>query len=342
MFVDVKLKLFLLLKFLGKLKFLWLIFLSEHIRYLEVSGRLQKLRVAIPKGHLWDKTKSLLTQAGYELKMTSERSYLVLTNDPEIEMRIHRAQNISPLVEEGVYDVGITGFDWIIEYNVDVVELLDLEFGRVDVVAAVPQNYRLSPDEEGDVFDKLIEKVKFEGRKRVIVASEYENITKRFCDEKFKDFPYKFIRSYGATETFIDTADMIIECSETGTSLRENGWEVIFKIFSSTARVIANKQSLNDDWKKDKIEGFITLLAGAKEAEDLKLVKMNVPEKALRKVLKILPSMKSPTISKLASEKAGYAVEVAVKKDEVVKLIPMLKKCGATDILELDIRKAVK
>ncbi|MGP3666831.1 MAG: ATP phosphoribosyltransferase [Candidatus Bathyarchaeota archaeon] len=301
---------------------------------------MKKLKVAIPKGHLWDKTSNLLIQAGYELKITSERSYLILTNDSEVEMRIHRAQNISPLVEEGVYDVGITGFDWIVEYNADVVELLDLEFGRVDVVAAVPQSYGLSPGE--DVFDRLVEKIKLEGRERIIVASEYENITRRFCDEKFKGFPYKFIRSYGATETFIDTADMIVECSETGTSLKENGWEVIFKIFSSTARVIANKKSLNDKWKRDKIEGFVILLTGAKDAENLKLVKMNVSQNALKNVLEILPSMKSPTISKLASEEAGYAVEVAVKKDEVVKLIPMLKKYGATDILELDIRKAVK
>ncbi len=299
------------------------------------------LKVALPKGHLWDGVKNLLNQAGYELRVRSERSYLVYSNDPELELRIHRAQNISPLVEEGRYDLGITGLDWVVEFNADVEELLDLEFGRVDIVAAVPQFYGFSWSH--NVFEKFLEKVKSEGKNRIVVASEYENITKAFCEEKFGNFPYKFIRSYGATETFIGVADLIIDCSETGTSLRENGWQVVYKLFESTARLIANKQSLQDPWKKDKIEGFVTLLEGAKEAENLKLIKMNVPEKALEAVLKILPSMKSPTISRLAmEEEPGYAVEVAAKKDQVLKLIPALKKCGASDILEVDIKKAIR
>jgi len=303
---------------------------------------MSRLKIAIPKGHLWEGTKNLLTQAGYELKVISERSYLVLSNDPEIEMRIHRAQNISPLVEEGRYDLGITGFDWVVECNADVEELMDLGFGRVDVVAAIPQTYGLSASDE-NIFEKFLEKIRLEGKNRVVVASEYENITKSLCEEKFKGFPYKLIRSYGATETFIGVADLIVDCSETGTSLRENGWQVIHKLFDSTARLIANKQSLEDPWKKEKIEGFVTLLKGVKEAEDLKLIKMNVPKNALKDVLSILPSMKSPTIAQLAMEKEpGYAVEVAVKKEQVIWLIPALKKAGASDILEIDIKKAIR
>ena len=299
------------------------------------------LKVALPKGHLWDNVKTLLNQAGYELKILSERSYLVGCNDPEIEMRIHRAQNISPLVEEGKYDLGITGWDWVVECKADVEELLNLEFGKVEVVAAAPQTYKLQPSP--NVFEEFLKKIKSEGKNRVIVASEYENIAKTLCEEKFGGFPFKLIRSYGATETFIGVADLIVDCAETGTSLRENGWQVIHKIFDSTARLIANKQSLKDPWKKDKIEGFVTLLQGAREAESLKLIKMNVPEKALKAVLKILPCMKSPTISRLAmEEEPGYAVEVAVKKEQIVWLIPALKKLGVSDILEVDIRKAVR
>jgi ATP phosphoribosyltransferase len=303
------------------------------------------LKVALPKGHLWNKVKELMDQAGYGLNVRSERSYLVNSNDPELELRIYRAQNIGPLVEEGKYDLGITGHDWVMESEVNVEEILDLELGRVNVVVAVPQKYKIKPSKKNEnrVFRQLVERVKLEGKERIIAASEYENITKTLCEEKLGGFPYRFIRSFGATETFIEVADLIVDCTETGITLRENGWEIIYTIFQSTAHVIANKGSLKDTWKKGKIEDFIMLLKGAKDATGLKLLKMNVPESAIEKVTAVLPAMKSPTISSLYGDgEPGYAVEVAVREDQVVKLIPILKKKGATDILEIDIKKVVK
>jgi len=302
------------------------------------------LQIAVPKGHLWDNVISILDFAGYHPRLTGERSYSLETADPELTFRVHRAQNIGPLVEEGKYDLGITGLDWIRETSIEVTELLDLEFGKINVVSALPQAYyEKIRARGGNIFSSLISLLKKDGKSKIIIASEYENLTKELCSTKIPEFDYRFIRSYGATETFIDAADMIIDCSETGSTLRENGWEIVHTLFESTARLIANKESLLDSWKKVKINDLISLLKGAIDARRMKLLKMNISQKNLEKIIKILPSMKSPTISKLyGNSEGGYALEVAVNEKDVIKLIPKLKKEGATDILELDIKKVVK
>jgi len=303
------------------------------------------LRAALPKGHLWSSISSLLEQAGYGSKLSDERSYTVKSRDPDLEMRLYRAQNIGPLVEEGKYDIGITGIDWIMELGSDVTQFLDLGVGKVDVVAAIPQRYGIKPDLEdlGATFRDLTNKLVEFGRSRVIAASEYENLTKELCQEHLHNMPWRFIRSYGATETFVEVADLIIDNSETGATLRQNGWDIAHILFSSTAVLVANRQSLEDPWKRDKIEDIVSLIRGVIEARGLKLLKMNVPEKMLVSVTKVLPAMKSPTISRLHGEKEpGYAVEVAVEEDQVVQLIPLLKKTGATDILEIDLKKVVR
>jgi len=301
------------------------------------------LKMALPKGHLWDVVRNLLEQAGYRISVKAERSYGVDTRDRDLELRIHRAQNISLLVEQGRYDLGITGLDWVLEPQADVQELADLKIGRVDVVAAVPQKYGLSEALGGEVFSRFEERMRQEKRDRVVVASEYENLTRSLFDTHLPKMAYRLIRSYGATETFIEVADIIVDCTETGTTLRENGWSIIHKLFESTARIIANKQSLKDPWKKEKVEGLVSLVEGARDAKGLRLLKMNVPEDCMSQVISVLPAMKSPTISKLyGEERAGYAVEVAVSEEQVVQLIPRLKKSGATDILELQIEKVVR
>ncbi|MFH1327508.1 MAG: ATP phosphoribosyltransferase [Candidatus Bathyarchaeota archaeon] len=301
------------------------------------------LKLALPKGHLWDNVENLLNRAGYGLTVGGERSYMVKSNDPELQIRVHRAQNICPLVEGGKYDLGITGHDWVIEHKSNVDELMDLGLRRVNVVVAIPQRRGCKQISKRGVFKELAEKVKEEGRERIIVASEYENLTRDLCKTKLNQLPYTFIRSYGATETFIEVADLIVDCTETGDTLRANGWEIAYTLFDSTARIIANKKSLRDSWKKDKIKDFLTLVRGAKDAEGLKLLKMNVSGKMLNKVTSVLPAMKSPTISKLHGvKKPDYGVEVAVKEDQLLKLIPLLKKNGATDILEIDIKKVIK
>jgi len=303
------------------------------------------INMVLPKGHLWSDTKSLLDRAGYNPRLRDPRSYVVDTNDPEIQMRIHRAQNIGPLVEEGRYDLGITGLDWVIEPRADVELLMDLGYGKVDIVAAIPQRYGIQVSDEiseEEVFEDFLERINTEGKGRIVVASEYENLTKKLCEDYLQDLPYRLIRSYGATETFIDVADMIVDCSETGRTLRENGWEVIYRLFNSTARLIACKESWIDAEKKSKIEGFMTVINGTIEAEGLKLLKMNVSESSFEDLLEVLPAMKSPTISQLHGNNGGYAVEVAVKEDQIAKLIPVLKRRGATDIIELAVEKAIR
>jgi ATP phosphoribosyltransferase len=301
------------------------------------------LKIALPKGHLWDMVKALLNRAGYNISAKGERSYRVESRDRELEFRIHRAQNISLLVEQGRYDLGITGLDWVLEPQADVEELTDLKVGRVNIVAAVPEKYGLTEDLGEQVFSKFQERMRQDRRERVVVASEYENLTMSLFDTHMPKMPYRFIRSYGATETFIEVADIIVDCTETGATLRENSWTTIHTLFESTARLVANKQSLKDPWKREKIQGFLFLVEGARDAKGLRLIKMNVPEESMSKVMSVLPSMKSPTISKLyGKEGSGYAVEVAVDEEQIVQLIPKLKKNGATDILELQIEKVVR
>jgi ATP phosphoribosyltransferase len=301
------------------------------------------LKIALPKGHLWDMVKALLNRAGYNISAKGERSYRVESRDRELECRIHRAQNISLLVEQGRYDLGITGLDWVLEPQADVEELTDLKVGRVNIVAAVPEKYGLTEDLGEQVFSKFQERMRQDRRERVVVASEYENLTMSLFDTHMPKMPYRFIRSYGATETFIEVADIIVDCTETGATLRENSWTTIHTLFESTARLVANKQSLKDPWKREKIQGFLFLVEGARDAKGLRLIKMNVPEESMSKVMSVLPSMKSPTISKLyGKEGSGYAVEVAVDEEQIVQLIPKLKKNGATDILELQIEKVVR
>ncbi len=301
------------------------------------------LRVALPKGHLWNSVKSLLDRSGYNIIIRGERSYRAESRDHELELRIHRAQNISLLVEQGRYDLGITGLDWVLEPKADVEELADLKVGKVNVIAAVPQRHELNENLGSKVFSKFEEIMNKEKKEKIVVASEYENLTTNLLTTHLPKLPYRFIRSYGATETFIEVADLIVDCTETGATLKENGWTIIHKLFESTARVIGNKNSLKDSWKKEKIEGLCSLIQGARDGKGLRLLKMNVNEDSMNKVMNVLPSMKSPTISKLYDgPKGGYAVEVAVAEDQIVNLIPRLKRAGATDILELQIEKVVR
>jgi ATP phosphoribosyltransferase len=282
-----------------------------------------------------------MDKAGYGLRLESERSYVVKSNDPDIEMRVYRAQNIPPLVEEGRCDVGITGHDWVVEHEARVEEVLDLGVGRVRLVVAVPMSYGVEPSSSlKEVFQRLVERVRGEGKASVVVASEYENLARKVCMEGLEGYPFRLIRSYGATEAFIEVADAIVEVTETGETLRRNGWEVVYEVLESTARLIANRDSLKDPAKREKVEGLAMLLRAAKEAGGMKLLKMNVPAPSLNEVSSLLPAMKSPTVSKLLN--GDYAVEVAVRSEEVVKLIPLLKRKGASDILEIDLGKVVR
>jgi len=283
---------------------------------------MQKLKMVIPKGRIYAKVVKLLNDSGYSFEV-DERVYIPRIEDPEIEAKIMKPQNIPRLVELGSHDIGFTGYDWIVETETDVDEIMDLGFDRVNIVAAVSEN-NLKTDLH---------------QKRLVVASEYEKIATQFLEQK--KYNYLLLRTFGATEVFPpDDADMIIDNVSTGRTLNEHNLHIIDTIMESTTRFIANKNAMKNSWKKEKITEMKMIFQAVLDARQRVMLEMNVPKEKLEEIVKFLPCMRSPTVSPLYGDQ-GYAVKVAVKKQEVIKLIPLLKKYGATDILEYDFRKVV-
>jgi len=278
----------------------------------------------VPKGKLFDKVSSLLSEAGLGLSQNG-RNYRPKCADVEIEVKVLKPQNIPKLVELGSQDIAFTGYDWIVEEGAEVTELLDTVFDPVKIVAAVPATTQ--PES-------------LQGR-RITVASEYENLTKKFLSSKGLDFV--FIRSFGATESFVpEDADMIVDNSSSGTTLKENGLATYAEILSSSTRLVANKDSLQDPLKAQKIADVLLLLQSVLEARKRLLIEMNVPENRLEAIMPALPVMKAPTVSKLYGQSGeGYAVKTAVLKADVPSLIPKLKALGATDILVYSLRQVI-
>lgn len=283
---------------------------------------MKKFKLVVPKGRIYKKVVELLGDIGIKVE-ADDRTYRPFVNSPEIYVKIMKPQNIPKLVEIGAHDAGFTGYDWILETGADVVELLDTGFDPVKVVAAIP-------------VDSHWEELK---SRKVIAASEYENITKKFLQEKGLD--YIFIRTFGATEVFPpEDADLIVDNSATGRTLEMNRLKVVKELFSSSTRFIVNKKALEDKWKKEKIDEMLMLFKAVLNARERVMLEMNVPKDKFEEIVKILPCMRAPTVAPLYGDQ-GYAIKVAVKKDEVRSLIPLLKKMGATDILEYELRKVI-
>lgn len=282
----------------------------------------KKLKLALPKGRMFGNVKQLFVDAGFVIS-DNGRNYRPYCSDAELEIKILKAQNIAKLVELGAHDVGVTGLDWVSETDADVKELLDLGLDPVSIVAAVPST----------TTDAALQK------KRIVVASEYQNLTEKFLQEK--KLNYIYLRSYGATEVFPpEDADMIIDNTATGRTLDENGLRVYATLMRSSSRLITNRSIMKDGWKKEKVEALVLLLLAVLEARKRVMLEMNVAEANLKGLVKILPCMKSPTIQKLYGD-LGYAVKVAVEKGKVPSLIPLIKKKGATDIVEYKFEKVV-
>lgn len=283
---------------------------------------MKTLKIVIPKGRIFQNVVSLFNEAGFQLEI-DDRGYTPWISDPEIEIKCMKPQNIAQLVELGSHDAGFTGFDWIAETSAKVSEILDLKFDPVRIVSAIPQN-RTPADLK---------------KKKIVAASEYENISRRYLDRG--GFDYLFLRTYGATEVFPpDDADMIIDNVSSGRTLKANSLKIVDTLMNSSTRLIANPAAASDSWKGEKISELATLFLAVLDARGRVMLEMNVPPEKLSQVVKKLPCMRSPTVSPLYREQ-GYAVKVAVKRTEVVKLIPMLKRMGATDILEYEIKKVV-
>jgi len=287
-----------------------------------------KLKIGLPKGSLQDTTFKLFKNAGYNIKLL-DRSYVPTIDDPELEGLVIRAQEMARYVADGILDMGITGYDWVLEQDVKVVELVRLKYGKVGFrgvkwVVAVPADSPI----------KTIEDLK--GKK---IATELVGFTKRFLKKKGIDAAVEF--SWGATEVKPPLlADAIIEVTETGASLKANNLRIIDTILESETVLIANRAAWKDEWKKRKMENITILLKGALLAEEKVGLKMNVPRNSLDKVTKILPSLHTPTISNL-SDTEWVAIEVIIDEKIVRDIIPNLKRAGAQGIVEYPLNKVI-
>jgi ATP phosphoribosyltransferase len=283
---------------------------------------LRKISVVIPKGSIYESIVRLFLDAGITFQ-TKERAYRPIVSDKELEVKIMRPQNIPKIIELGSHDIGFAGYDWVVESHADVAEIADLGLDPVRIVAAVP--------EELKNFDLHTRKI--------VVASEYEYISKQFLDKNRYD--YVFLQTYGATEVFPpDDADMIIDNTSSGETLKEHQLHIIATILESSTRFIANHKSLENTDKNEKINELKMLFQSVLDARSRVMLEMNIPKDKFDRIIEILPCMRSPTVSPLYGDQ-GYAVKVAVERTQTVKLIPKLKRLGATDILEYEFRKVV-
>lgn len=286
------------------------------------------LKLGLPKGSLQESTLKLFKKAGYNISIDS-RSYYPVFDDVEIEALLIRAQEMAKYVDDGVLDAGLTGLDWVLEQGADVKEVAELNYAKgglrpVKWVIAVPN-------------DSKIKKVKDLQGKRI--ATELVGYTTKYL--RSKGIKAKIDFSWGATEVKPPhLCDAIVELTETGTSLKANNLRVIETILESSTRFIANKNAWKDKWKRQKMENIVLLVKGALAAEEKVGLKMNVPEKALKKVMSLLSAMHSPTLS-LLSDEGWVALEVMIEEKIVRDLIPKLKAAGAEAIIEYPLNKVI-
>jgi ATP phosphoribosyltransferase len=288
------------------------------------------LRLVVPKGSLEKATLELFEAADLPIRRSSSVDYKASIDDPRIaEVRILRPQEIPEYVAEGLFDLGITGRDWVEETESDVESLGELRYSKatsdpVKVVVAV------AGDSPAQSVADLPQGVR--------VSTEYPGLTRRFFAARGIEADVRL--SYGASEAKIpDIADCIVDITETGRALRAAGLRVIDTMLVSYTEVIAHRPSFADPTKRHAMNQLMTLLLGTLDARGKVLVKLNVGSDDLAKVLDVLPSAKSPTISELAG--GGFAVESVVEKRSINTLIPALKDAGASDLLELPISKIV-
>lgn len=288
------------------------------------------LRVVLPKGSLEKATMELFEAADLTVLRSSAVQYSATIDDPRVaEVRILRPQEIPMYVAEGLFDIGITGRDWVEETGSEVVSLGQLEYSKatsnpIKVVVAV------ADDDMVKTIADLSDGVR--------VSSEYPELSRRYFEEHGIKADVRL--SYGASEAKIpDIADAVVDITETGRALRAAGLRVIDTILESYTEVIANPVAHADPTKRKAMDQLMVLLRGALDARGKVLLKLNVSEAHYESVLEVLPSAKSPTIGKLAN--GGYAIETVVDKSTINLIIPAVRDAGATDLLELPISKIV-
>jgi ATP phosphoribosyltransferase len=294
----------------------------------DVSEKSPLLMLGLPKGSLEESTKNLFAKAGWKIT-TSSRSYRPSIDDPELDGRFIRAQEVSRYVEHGFFDCGLTGQDWIQENGSDVVDVCDLIYSKVSTqksrwVLCVPE--ASSVKSAADLAGKR-------------VATELVATTKRYFESKGVKVDVEF--SWGATEVKVpDLVDAIVDITETGSSLRANKLRIVDTLLETNTKLIANKVSWANPAKRQKIETIALLLRGALEAESKVGLKMNAPKQSLDAIIKAIPALRNPTISPLSNE-AWVALETIIDENVVREIIPQLKALGAEGIVEYPLNKVV-
>jgi ATP phosphoribosyltransferase len=287
------------------------------------------LKLGIPKGSLEENTIDLFKRAGWRIKYDS-RSYFPDIDDPEIMCTLVRAQEMSRYIEDGTLDLGLTGIDWIMENESDVVVVQDLIYSKVSTQQA---RWVLVVREDSPY--KTIKDM--EGKK---ISTELVNFTKKYFAEKNINIHVEF--SWGATEAKVveGLVDAIVEVTETGSTIKANKLKIIHELMKTNTQLIANRASWKNPWKRKKIEQISTMLTGSLQAMGKVGLKLNVSKENLNKVMSLLPSLKSPTISSLSSDK-WFAIESIVDAKIMRDLIPTLLEAGAQGIIEYPLNKVI-
>jgi len=285
------------------------------------------LKLGLPKGSLEKTTLDLMARAGFDVEV-ADRSYSPSTDDPELEVILFRAQEMSRYVEDGVLDAGLTGQDWIAENGSDVHVVADLVYAkarlsRVRWVLAVPNESPVKKPE--DLAGGL-------------VVTELVKVTQRYFKKRGIKVKVEF--SWGATEVKARLVDAIVDVTETGSSLRANRLRAIDTVLESNPQLIASKAAWKDPWKRARIENLAMLLEGAIQAKEAVGLKMNVPKKVLDRIVRLLPAEKSPTVSQLA-DPDWVALEVILPGSQERRLLPELKRAGATGIIVYPLNKVI-
>ena len=296
----------------------------------DVDVEAQPLRLGLPKGSLQESTFELLHRAGYDFSVSS-RSYFPSIDDDSLEAMLVRAQEMARYVEDGTFDAGITGKDWIMETGSDdVVKVADLIYSKrsmrpVRWVLAVPQTSDIDGMKDLD------------GKK---VATEVTNLTRQWLDEQGVEAQVEF--SWGATEAKCpELVDAIVEVTETGSTLRANGLRIAEVLMESNTKLIANRDAWKDDAKRRRIENLAMLIEGAIRSESRKGLKLNARRDDAGEIIDILPALRMPTVSSLALGDDWVAIETVIEEKDVRSLLPKLKRAGAEGIIEYELNKII-
>ncbi len=287
------------------------------------------LKIGIPKGSLEQATIELFAKSGWQIKLVS-RNYFPEIDDPELSCFICRPQEMSRYVESGMLDAGITGKDWTMENDSDIEVIANLVYSKV---SRKPTRWVIAVS--GDSNIKTVNDL--EGK---TIATELVNVTRRFFAER--NISVNIVFSWGATEAkaVSGLADAIVEVTETESTIRAHGLRIIHEMMQSNTQLIANKDAINDGWKREKIENISMLLQGALRADRIVGLKMNVPLDMLDKVIEMLPSVTAPTVAQLYKQD-WLSVETVISEHQVRDLVPKLKKAGAKGIVEYTLNKVI-